>query len=349
MRTAAALLLLAAGWALAPAPVAAQGAADQRAAGIRAFSNLDMDAAAGLLRAATAPGIADPLPRPERVEALFYLGAAEIFRERTDSARAAFTRVLELDPTYRPNRLLFPPTVTNVFEDVRRTLRAVAVRLPDTAVFDPRDAALGIRLYASVHHDLRVELWRADGGLLRSIYSGPVGDSLEIAWDGTGRNEALVASGRYFLVAISPGPDEGVRLVQVPLQVTVAGQDTLPYPPPPSASDLLPEQRGSFEPASYLFGGVLLGAAAAALPTLLANEFDGSPARFAVGGALSIGGLIGFLTNRPGSPIAANVRANDRVRAEWRAAVDSVQAENARRTPRVRVVPGEPIIIRRGP
>ena len=110
-------------------PAQAGSARDALKHAIVAYQNLDFDLAATLLRRAVAGALSDS----ERVEALTYLGAAEHFRARPDSAAAAFRRLIRLAPGYQPDTLIFPPEVTSVFTEVKgRTEVRVAVTPVDT-------------------------------------------------------------------------------------------------------------------------------------------------------------------------------------------------------------------------
>jgi hypothetical protein len=69
----------------------------------------------------------------------------------------------------------------------------------------------------------------------------------------------------------------------------------------------------------------------ALLSSSVAPGAELSAGRFVVGGAMTIGGVVGFFRQRPGRPIPANVASNDAIRREWRARRDSVAQENERR------------------
>ena len=100
-------------------PLCAQGVSgrDVITRAIAAYQDLDFDLAAGLLRRALDGQLADS----DRVRALAYLGAAEHYRVRPDSAIAAFRQLATMAPGYQPDTLVFPPEVTIVFNEVRRS------------------------------------------------------------------------------------------------------------------------------------------------------------------------------------------------------------------------------------
>src|SRR5207253_11438759 len=99
------------------------------------YQNVAFDPAATLLRRDLARATGATTSSIERAQGLVYLGAADLFRGRRDSAVAVFRRLVQLDPRYRPDRLVFPPEVTSVFDNVRVETRAVVLVAPaDTEI-----------------------------------------------------------------------------------------------------------------------------------------------------------------------------------------------------------------------
>ena len=320
--------LLALGVVLAvPRGAGAQSAAEYLASGVRAYQDLEFDRAAGLLRRATTPG--DGLAAADLTRGLAYLGATEILRNRPDSARSAFGRLVRADPRYHIDGLVFPPEVTNVFEAMRRTVRAVGVTLPDSVAFRAGQPGLVLDLFPSALHDVRVEILRADGSVARTVYAGLLGDSLRIEWDGRATGGAPLSSGRYVLAFTSlDASGASLRVIRVPLAVALTLGDTTPHPAPPAEAALLPERAPTGPAVRALITGVAVGLAVSLGPSLVASETDLSSTRFLVGASVSIAGLSTFFAFRPGRPITANIAANDRVRAAWRADVDRVARQN---------------------
>jgi hypothetical protein len=93
---------------------------------IAAYQSLDFDVAATLLRRALSQGGLDDTAR---IQALTYLGAAEQYRGRPDSAVAVFRRLVVLAPGYQPDTLIFPPEITRAYNDVRDGMKVAAARL----------------------------------------------------------------------------------------------------------------------------------------------------------------------------------------------------------------------------
>ena len=97
-------------------------ASEVMAGAIRAYQDLDFDAAASLLRRVLTPPLAIELSDAERARALSYLGAAEHYRGRPDSALAVFRRLAVLAPRDQPDTLIFPPEVTKLYDAVRSSM-----------------------------------------------------------------------------------------------------------------------------------------------------------------------------------------------------------------------------------
>jgi len=63
---------------------------------------------------------------------------------------------------------------------------------------------------------------------------------------------------------------------------------------------------------------------------VIGSEADLSPGRFVLAGSVTVAGVVGFLTQRGGKPIPANIAANEAVLQEWRTQADLVAQENQR-------------------
>jgi hypothetical protein len=105
------------------APLQSQGTALTQA--LRAYQRLDFELAATLLRRALSGELSDSA----RIQALTYLGAAEHYRARADSAAAVWRRLVVLAPGYQPDTVVFPPEITSSYNDARRRMRVVMPRL----------------------------------------------------------------------------------------------------------------------------------------------------------------------------------------------------------------------------
>ena len=306
--------------------------------GVQAYQALEYDAAAALLEQSlgrdSASGLADSL----RARALTYLAATELFRGQRDSAVGAFRQLVLLNPRYRPDELIFPPQVTNLFQEVRRATRAIAVAVPPVTELRTRVERFTARVLASSLADVAVTLAQEDGTPVRELYKGPVADSVVVTWDGLTAAGAPADNGRY-LLRVTPRTltADGPRARQVLLEVKQERPDTLAWPPPLTTPPLLPERTSSGPAFRSLAAGLVAGAAAVALPSIMAQGKDATGARFAVGAAVGVAGFVGFFAHKP-RPLAANVRANASQRDAWKKKLDAVKAENATRLRTVRLV-----------
>jgi hypothetical protein len=310
--------------------VAAQTADTLYTKGVESYRALDYPAAAELLRrslVAEGPArLADSL----RPTAYVYLGAAELFRGNRDAANAAFRSAVAADPRHRADPMIFPPEVTEAYRAARQ--RVVAVRIdppPDTAIAPGKDR-YRTRIYAAGLTTVRVELESAEGRFIRALYSGPIGDSLDVAWDG------LDAGGRPLEGTInlrvtpirkgaSPPP------TRQGLVTRLVVPDTLQPPTPLKPEQLVTERRGSGPALRALGIGLAAGLVAVFLPKIVAHDDQGSSARYVVGGAIGAATAVGVIGLRPGSVIPDSARANQALRDRWKAQVDSVRAANQRR------------------
>src|SRR5207244_12565259 len=237
--------------------------------GVKAYQALEYDAAAALLEQSlgrdSASGLADSL----RARALTYLAATELFRGQRDSAVGAFRQLVLLNPRYRPDELIFPPQVTNLFQEVRRATRAIAVAVPPVTQLRTRLERFTARVLASSLADVAVTLAQEDGTPVRELYNGPVADSVVVTWDGRTAAGGLAENGRDVLRVAprSPTPD-GPRARQVLLEVKQEPPDTLPWPPDLTTPTLLPERTSGAPAFRSLAAGLVVGAAAVALPSL---------------------------------------------------------------------------------
>jgi hypothetical protein len=319
--------------------VRAQTARDLVAQGVRKYRALEYDDAAALLRRSVAPDAVGTLSTSERAQALSYLGATELFRTHRDSAIAAFRDIVLLDPRYRPDELIFPPQVTNLFQEVRRATKVIAVAVPPVTELRTRTDRLTARVFSSSLADVTVSLTGEDGTPLRDLYRGPIADSMLVAWDGLTAEGAAPQDGRYLLrVAPSAAEPGGFAARQVALDVAQQVSDTLPWPPPLTTPPLLPERTPGTAGPRSLAAGLVAAAAVVLLPNVVANDRDVTRARFAVGAAVGIAGIAGFLTQQRGRPIEANIHANAPQREAWKRRLDAVQVENATRRNAVHLI-----------
>jgi hypothetical protein len=129
--------------------------------------------------------------------------------------------------------------------------------------------------------------------------------------------------------------------------VTALLADTIPHPAPPaqvadSAAQLRRRaQRGGWPAARSLAVGTLGGLAAVLLPHIVSAEPGTGQAHYAIGGAIGLAGIVGFVAQRPSGPLDAGGHDREALR-EWRRRMDEIREENAdrRKVIRLRIVSG---------
>lgn len=314
---------------------------------VQAYDNLDFHTASVLLRrvVATAPrGRATGELEP----ALAYLGASEWFEGLRDSTVVVFRTLVILDPRYRLNELVFPPELTGIFADVRRATKVLDVQTsPDTS-FQVREGRFTAWLFASSPHPVTVSLLREDGTTLRTLYFGPVGDSLEVHWDGLDSAGTPVSPGTFLLSATSRGADlHPIRTVRVQLDVSLILPQMLPVPPPPADSLYLPEQVVRHGSGSSLAAGLVDAALVALLPSVIASGTHPSDARFVIAAGVAVAGIAGFVAHHGSRPLPDNIAANQRLKQAWQRRVDAAAQANAarRREPGLAIHVGPRVVI----
>jgi len=309
--------------------LAAQSGPELLNDGRTAYAALEMEAATRLLRLA----LQADLSVNDQLSAHAYLGAAEYYGNRQDSSRAAFRRLVLLDPRYRMDAVVFPPEVVGAFDAVRRTTPAVAVEVPGRVTFEPGRGGLTARVYPSAPHVVRVRVEASNGGVLRTLHDARVTGTLVITWDGAGGNGARLASGLYVLSFTSINDEtQAQRILDVPVRLEQSAVGAQSLPPEP---DLLPEKNPS-GPALLRLGA---GLGAAALSWIITPAItDNDVPRVALTVAFSAAGIIGFFEKKPGKPLPDNIAANELAVAEWRAEVARIEAANQQRRPGQRIV-----------
>jgi len=332
MRSVLLLMVLCAGTAAVPGLAAGQTASAALTQGVRAYDDLEFEQAAGLLRRALAVQGKDALSAADVSRALSYLAATELLRDRRDSARAIARRLVIANPRFRPDELVFPPQLLLLYEVVRRATPSVIGEAPADTAIRPGKDAVAVRLYASSVHDIAAALVALDGRVVRTLYRGPIGDSLVVRWNGLdSAGTGPPPSGSYVLAVSSFNRDgRVVRIMRLPIEVLPGPTDTVAHPPTPADTVLLPERRPMGPALRVLAPGVLGGVGVAVLPGLVARGEQPSSARFVVGGAVTLASIAAFVSHRPGRQIPANVVHNRGIR-DWQNAVAVVTRRNAER------------------
>jgi hypothetical protein len=290
--------------------------------GIAAYRELEMESAGWLLRQALA---GDRLAPSEHVTALSYLGAAEFYRDRRDSALAAYGRLVRIEPHHRLDRLVFGPDVQAVFEEARRRTPVAEVRAAKTSF--PADAAgLPMSVRVNTPHVVAVTIESVSGSVLDTLFRDRVRDSTTVYWNARGRAGTRAPVGGYVVgVASLDGRGRVSRRVTLPVQVTRSPEAPLGHPERPA---MLPET----QPAGPAFARLGLGLAAATAAWFITPVFtDNAAPQVALSLTFGAAGVLGFVDARPGKPLPDNVVANRVALEAWEARVARVRAENGRR------------------
>jgi hypothetical protein len=255
-----------------------------------------------------------------------YLGAALVFGEERDQAVAALRNLVLADPRYRPDSLVFPPRVTGLFYEVLQTTKAVAVVAPRETRLLVGEGRFTARAYATSRHRIEARITSAKGDSVAMLHRGEVTDSVVIEWTGLDSAGSVVPAGQYTLVVTSSlAPDQILRSVHLPLQVTQQAVDTIPWPPPPSGT------AGRWD-LRVLVPSAVVGAGLIAPAVLGAGGAEGL--RITLGIAVGAAGVIGGRKSASGPSPESE--------ADWRVRVAAAREENRRR----RSVPA--LVIRTG-
>lgn len=340
-------ILAAALIAVAPVPraLSAQSADALLAQGIRAYQQREYAGGAWLLRRAIAtPGLSPA----ETLRALTYLAAIELARDQRDSAVAAAQQARAMDARYRPDERVFSQDVVALFDDAprgnvarrreppppRAAARAepIAIRAVGDSAFRPGSGAFLMRLTAPAPAEVSATLAGPDGRGIRTLFTGPVRDSIDIRWNGMDLAGNVQPEGDYTVLVAPVGRDRRAGWsLRLPLEVSRTGVDTQALPPPPADSLFRPERGTGGRAWSALAPGLLVGAAIVVLPGIVAEGEEPSSGRLVIGGAITLAGLAAFITQRSSRSLDANSAYNRALRERWRRDVADISRRNAER------------------
>ncbi|MDH5643747.1 MAG: hypothetical protein OEY63_06045 [Gemmatimonadota bacterium] len=318
-----------------------QAARDLFRQGVASYNGRNFNNAVAIFGRVLQPGIAVRLPADERADALAYYAASQAFRGDRNSALSLFRTLIAQSPQYDIQGKGFSDGVVQIYVLARQQIAAVQVRPPESGAVALGESEFSLWVKATTPHQVSVELARADGTPVRNVFQGVIADSVQVRWDGRddfgdfvsdGRDQDGVVSdpGEYRFAFKSHAADGRVlRQITVPVHFDIHIQDTLPHPPPPADSLYLPTRRAPGPGLNAIMGGLVGGISLAVLPSIMAPNYQLSPGRFAVGGAIGLAGMFGLVKQMPGGTLRANVQANDAIRQAWRNRVSQVAESNA--------------------
>ncbi|HKS05059.1 MAG TPA: FlgD immunoglobulin-like domain containing protein [Gemmatimonadaceae bacterium] len=168
--------------------------------GVVLYEEVAYELSARLLRYALGGTSPDSLSARQRSAALTYLGASEWYLHHRDSANAAFRSLLAHAPFQRLDSLIFPKSVTDFFDGIRRSLHGVA-RVREV------DRAIRVTVLAINPHRVTVEVFAEGGPRVRSLYEAPITDSVHVDWDERDADGRAVTAGRYTVVVTARAND----------------------------------------------------------------------------------------------------------------------------------------------
>jgi hypothetical protein len=327
-----------------PARLAAQDDLAALATAARAqLEELNPDSAAVLLRRALVVGRA--AAPTERGAVLVLLGITELFAGRETVAREAFRQALALDPGITVD------TLHDLHSELLRVFDAERERLPRLTLEAPLDTQVAaadgrLRLVVRTTRRARVRIIITERAAPATVVHEDtqiVTGATAVEWDlrrADGRGPAPAS----YTLRVTAQDDAGLTAAPVVRFVAVDSvpPDTQPLPPPLADTALLPESASvRTRNTGALLRGLLFAAGGVFLAVYSGPERPNRDAKaLVVGGAIAVGGTVGFLTGRNTTrPIPENVVRNARTRDENARQRRDVEAANARlrESPRLRV------------
>jgi len=223
-------------------------------------------------------------------------------------------------------------------ESATPDFRIIAAR--DTSILAGQESYV-LRLVTSAPVHVRVTIDDGAASLPRELFSDAVTDVSEILWAGVDEAGRPVHGSARLQFDVRASDGSTTQLV-LPLTIEAAGGDTLPLPGMPADTAKIWKQNSNLPSIASLAAGLLTGAAAIALPSVVALDGHGAPIRFAIGGTLGVTGVLGFFAQREQQLDAEAIQRNRMVKNAWQAAVDTTIEENReRRHVRLRITAGE--------
>ncbi len=332
-----ALLALFAATALAPAAVRAQSKVARLLSEARSqIDELNGDSAFVLLQQAldARAGASEA----ERVRGFTLVGITELMRGNRPAARQAFEQALRLDGALRIDSLAdLQSDALVVFAEARAVVPVVApaalvvlsvsADLPADTTIPVEGGRLRIETRPSYRSRVVATITDADAPrLILWSDTQSVGGVGTRAWSLRSREGTLVSPGRYALrVTATDSVGQVSQTIERILLVSRVPVDTTPHPPPLTAAAFAPETvRLRLGSPAGLLAGALFGAAAALLPssvgrTELNTGLASDQTAYAVAGAVTLAGVVGFLGGHRIRALPENIQRNREFR-EWDAA-----------------------------
>jgi len=261
-----------------------------------------------------------------------------------DSAQSYFRIAYALAPAYAPS----PGDVAPELRSAIDLAREGSFRLAVSASMDTLVSAVDGRFRLVVRPPRQANvMWRiiaAEGGRVVLADTQMVEGTREFDWTvGAAGGENIPLGRHTLLVQATDSAGEASPTIEYLLTVSREAVDTALMPAPVPPSLLLPESQ-RVERGWHLVRGIVFGAMAAAVPVYAAVEFTEEPTfatgGFVVGGALALGGIVGFLKGERQRPAPRNIERNRRLLEEDALTRQGIADANraARSAARIRVV-----------
>lgn len=330
---------LVAPWLLALAMVphlAAQQPATPEAQLGRAVAALDSaqtERGIELLRRLLAAAPSD-LPEAVRVRAHLHLGAASLSLGLVDSASAHLREMVRLNPFALPDPLVFNPDLQDAYRRARRSTPVVALKVAADTVLDPAGGRYLVAVAVGAPGQVALRLSRSGEGAGRPAAQTDiqVDSTSSVALSFLGRDSLPLEPGEYRLSGSLTSQPEVAAVAT--LIVSRQPVDTASAEPPLAPTLFRPEMRKGGPAASSALLGLVFGAAAAALPTVLAHQDLRSEkieiSAVSVGAGISLAGIVGVFAGRPLVTIPENIEYNRSLVAAWEERNRAIAAQNER-------------------
>jgi len=269
-----------------------------------------------------------------RVRANVHLGAASLSLGLRDSALTRFSEAVGLDPFATPDPEVFSPDVVAAFREARGSTPSVGVRVAADTVINPVGEAYLVAVAVGLPGDVIVRLASTDG-------TAPAPGPFQLRVDSVSSlvlplrapDSLPLGSGDYRVTAGMPGT--AAKTATALLRITPQPVDSAPHDPPPDLAQFRPETRPGALATGSAIGGLLVGLAAVALPSLVSNSDvsgGGMDLRaISIGSSIVIAGIAGVFVGRRPVPVAENIEYNRLLRTSWEERVRRTAAENAHR------------------
>ncbi len=280
-----------------------------------------------------------------RRNAEVYLAVASWSVGLFDSATVHFQAAIGADPFTTLDPEQFNPDLLAFFRAVRRATLVLGVRVPPDTALAPRTEPWPVSVAVARPGQVRFRLAGPGPDSRDTVLATATVDSTATVALALPVGDSVArAAGSYRLAVDYSEPGGRTGAATISLELTAQVAESLPHEPPPPDSLYRLEVRWGAPSRASLARGIGLGAAAGAIPLLLANSqlrsADGRA--LTVGAAVSLAGLTGYFLGRPRQPLPENISYNRALRSAWDARNRAIAAANERRRGvallRVRVV-----------